>query len=130
MIRRPPRSTLFPYTTLFRSHGADLDQAHLPAPVDEAGGDPFPGRVDAGRVRGNGDVAPHRGDLAVADQDGGVRDLRTRDRIDRAPRDGDGLGEEHRDHRSLPGAGTWPSSKSVRGWCAASPRSYTNQPSL
>src|SRR3712207_6990899 len=25
MIRRPPRSTLFPYTTLFRSHGADPD---------------------------------------------------------------------------------------------------------
>src|SRR5260221_12945619 len=28
MIRRPPRSTLFPYTTLFRSgvgHGAELD---------------------------------------------------------------------------------------------------------
>src|SRR5690349_22555206 len=24
MIRRPPRSTLFPYTTLFRSHGAPL----------------------------------------------------------------------------------------------------------
>src|SRR3712207_8201297 len=24
MIRRPPRSTLVPYTTLFRSHGADL----------------------------------------------------------------------------------------------------------
>src|SRR5688572_32573954 len=23
MIRRPPRSTLFPYTTLFRSHGGD-----------------------------------------------------------------------------------------------------------
>src|SRR3712207_9401689 len=29
MIRRPPRSTLFPYTTLFRSRGpqADLDPA-------------------------------------------------------------------------------------------------------
>src|SRR5438477_8363676 len=29
MLRRPPRSTLFPYTTLFRSHelGADLEQA-------------------------------------------------------------------------------------------------------
>src|SRR2546430_10330569 len=27
MIRRPPRSTLFPYTTLFRSR----DDAHLPA---------------------------------------------------------------------------------------------------
>src|SRR5256885_11725726 len=25
MIRRPPRSTLFPYTTLFRSHGAAID---------------------------------------------------------------------------------------------------------
>src|SRR5258705_6972482 len=24
MIRRPPRSTLFPYTTLFRSHGGHL----------------------------------------------------------------------------------------------------------
>src|SRR4051794_41300659 len=27
MIRRPPRSTLFPYTTLFRSHGSDLPRA-------------------------------------------------------------------------------------------------------
>src|SRR2546425_2341326 len=26
MIRRPPRSTLFPYTTLFRSPPAELDQ--------------------------------------------------------------------------------------------------------
>src|SRR3712207_4652768 len=24
MIRRPPRSTLFPYTTLFRSHGGQI----------------------------------------------------------------------------------------------------------
>src|SRR2546430_8696735 len=29
MIRRPPRSTLFPYTTLFRSHGADPAVVHL-----------------------------------------------------------------------------------------------------
>src|SRR5258708_18709637 len=28
MIRRPPRSTLFPYTTLFRSNGVLLAQAH------------------------------------------------------------------------------------------------------
>src|SRR2546422_3705095 len=33
MIRRPPRSTLFPYTTLFRSsrpvgHGRDQDRSH------------------------------------------------------------------------------------------------------
>src|SRR3712207_8959448 len=32
MIRRPPRSTLFPYTTLFRS-GAHLEVAH--EPLDE-----------------------------------------------------------------------------------------------
>src|SRR5438477_4746170 len=32
MIRRPPRSTLFPYTTLFRSHLPDmhLPELHLP----------------------------------------------------------------------------------------------------
>src|SRR2546430_7532923 len=29
MIRRPPRSTLFPYTTLFRSHLALVDQTAL-----------------------------------------------------------------------------------------------------
>src|SRR6267378_5630133 len=27
MIRRPPRSTLFPYTTLFRAHGRHLQRA-------------------------------------------------------------------------------------------------------
>src|SRR2546422_8484544 len=31
MIRRPPRSTLFPYTTLFRSHGdMELGDSHAP----------------------------------------------------------------------------------------------------
>src|SRR2546430_10263444 len=29
MIRRPPRSTLFPYTTLFRSLGERQDGAHI-----------------------------------------------------------------------------------------------------
>src|SRR5256885_11641407 len=29
MIRRPPRSTLFPYTTLFRSPGLDLKRREL-----------------------------------------------------------------------------------------------------
>src|SRR2546425_2269087 len=32
MIRRPPRSTLFPYTTLFRSPGFGRGQAHLLQP--------------------------------------------------------------------------------------------------
>src|SRR3712207_9522118 len=30
MIRRPPRSTLFPYTTLFRSGGFDTAIFHMP----------------------------------------------------------------------------------------------------
>src|SRR5256885_7468158 len=34
MIRRPPRSTLFPYTTLFRSAG-DLIAARLPVEARE-----------------------------------------------------------------------------------------------
>src|SRR3712207_7849550 len=33
MIRRPPRSTLFPYTTLFRSHD-DADLRHHAAGLD------------------------------------------------------------------------------------------------
>src|SRR2546422_7842842 len=36
MIRRPPRSTLFPYTTLFRSHGPDdLDERHERHGIEE-----------------------------------------------------------------------------------------------
>src|SRR3712207_7574723 len=43
MIRRPPRSTLFPYTTLFRSlgrvvvHDGDVLADHLARPVPEHG---------------------------------------------------------------------------------------------
>src|SRR5258708_30329741 len=39
MIRRPPRSTLFPYTTLFRSGKADIDRAaqHLLLDAELAG---------------------------------------------------------------------------------------------
>src|SRR2546422_7032733 len=41
MIRRPPRSTLFPYTTLFRSFGAEQ-----PAPVRRLEGEHLSGRVE------------------------------------------------------------------------------------
>src|SRR3712207_7216385 len=47
MIRRPPRSTLFPYTTLFRSAGArcpadpDLRRGAVPGHVDDLP----PGRI-------------------------------------------------------------------------------------
>src|SRR2546430_9185047 len=35
MIRRPPRSTLFPYTTLFRSVGSNLKDQQLQQIVDK-----------------------------------------------------------------------------------------------
>src|SRR5436309_11882124 len=44
MIRRPPRSTLFPYTTLFRSFGAPVSQE----------------RVQAGRGAASATAAPTR----------------------------------------------------------------------
>src|SRR2546422_5202945 len=39
MIRRPPRSTLFPYTTLFRSHvsGEELDDIRIGALLHDIG---------------------------------------------------------------------------------------------
>src|SRR3712207_8524686 len=50
MIRRPPRSTLFPYTTLFRSRGAD---AWRGAPIGRRktrrGAAPPPGLAADGR---------------------------------------------------------------------------------
>src|SRR3712207_8744030 len=38
MIRRPPRSTLFPYTTLFRSRAADAARPHRRGGGPRAGG--------------------------------------------------------------------------------------------
>src|SRR2546430_10291660 len=38
MIRRPPRSTLFPYTTLFRSVSAALGDARDEAAIERAAG--------------------------------------------------------------------------------------------
>src|SRR3712207_7055100 len=46
MIRRPPRSTLFPYTTLFRS-GDDQELVLVPL----RGVDPHGGDVDAGHLQ-------------------------------------------------------------------------------
>src|SRR3712207_8770188 len=39
MIRRPPRSTLFPYTTLFRSHEVGHREAEVAVVVVGAGAD-------------------------------------------------------------------------------------------
>src|SRR5258708_19500964 len=42
MIRRPPRSTLFPYTTLFRSELVARGGGEEPAPPTAVGGRPSP----------------------------------------------------------------------------------------
>src|SRR3712207_7605777 len=49
MIRRPPRSTLFPYTTLFRSRSGD--RAGAPALRGEGHGDRLARRPAPGRPR-------------------------------------------------------------------------------
>src|SRR3712207_8264943 len=49
MIRRPPRSTLFPYTTLFRS--LDARDPDFLAVHHVAVAAPDGGRLDAGRLR-------------------------------------------------------------------------------
>src|SRR2546426_9210843 len=39
MIRRPPRSTLFPYTTLFRSHSTHASRCSPTASISRRGND-------------------------------------------------------------------------------------------
>src|SRR3712207_7878025 len=49
MIRRPPRSTLFPYTTLFRSRVESLDRVEL---LDDPDAHPLDPAVDLARQVG------------------------------------------------------------------------------
>src|SRR2546422_7863845 len=63
MIRRPPRSTLFPYTTLFRS---ELHHRQAQDPVGRA-------PEDAGRIQGAGAAAQGRHGRSDGDRsEGGV----------------------------------------------------------
>src|SRR2546422_1953474 len=73
MIRRPPRSTLFPYTTLFRSRAE--------APY---GSDP---RAPARRCRGRGGAARPAG--------GRADDERAARRVRRVDENDEGRSEEH-----------------------------------
>src|SRR2546422_8172075 len=58
MIRRPPRSTLFPYTTLFRSLRGDREGRELPR------------ARDAGVLQRAGEGAPEPGARRRADHEG------------------------------------------------------------
>src|SRR3712207_7617112 len=62
MIRRPPRSTLFPYTALFRSALALVDDNDIPLPEE------------ARQVLENIDYAPCIAVMALLDGPGGVPD--------------------------------------------------------
>src|SRR3712207_7755367 len=103
MIRRPPRSTLFPYTTLFRSFGETVEQlvgrlcggrgelpvGHLTGPRDsrrlteawqvgaalaESGG-PIGRRLQEGVERAEG--APHSHELEPGPEGRGARDRKS-----------------------------------------------------
>src|SRR2546426_1205105 len=60
MIRRPPRSTLFPYTTLFRSPGP---RRHLVLRDHGTDGPPGDRALDAERVQRLDQLLPHLLDL-------------------------------------------------------------------
>src|SRR3989442_4391801 len=55
MIRRPPRSTLFPYTTLFRSRGGAGRCTYLGRRAGAVGRNPAGGALGGGRARSAAD---------------------------------------------------------------------------
>src|SRR3989454_11201499 len=77
MIRRPPRSTLFPYTTLFRSRGDLLHLALDPPDLTEAGERLGENRARRARRHLLGQIADRR--LARAADAPGVRLLEPRE---------------------------------------------------
>src|SRR3712207_4102314 len=114
MMRRPPRSTLFPYTTLFRSPIRGLSPAFPPAPLwvtgprsaVPAGGEAAdevaqaPGRPQPRAVRREGVEAD-----PVQRLDEGARNVLDVDELEqlRADRVAGHLAEGHHDHaRALP----------------------------
>src|SRR3712207_8295824 len=65
MIRRPPRSTLFPYTTLFRSGGLDVGAHEWVGGVDVNGG---VGRAGDGQGDQPGRGVGQRGEHGFGDR--------------------------------------------------------------
>src|SRR2546422_5258560 len=76
MIRRPPRSTLFPYTTLFRSLAEQSRLDHLPQQVPE----PLvpPGERAEVRELSDPEVAPRPGTLAAGRSEEHTSELQSR----------------------------------------------------
>src|SRR5258708_26410167 len=74
MIRRPPRSTLFPYTTLFRSGGGS--SLHI-----SADGDPCRGGRRAGRPAGDRRGGAVLGDLRAGRSEEHTSELQSPDHL-------------------------------------------------
>src|SRR3712207_6915309 len=74
MIRRPPRSTRFPYTTLFRSRAGPAGRALGRQPRPATAGGPGPAGLDAPFLLGA------RPGAAAAEREPGPRVLVRRDR--------------------------------------------------
>src|SRR2546426_12040598 len=83
MIRRPPRSTLFPYTTLFRSRkvGGDARQIgpQLALRPRHGGRRPAPPQVAEGERDTTVAGAPHRDEPIRRDRERGQRTHKARD---------------------------------------------------
>src|SRR2546425_9292640 len=78
MIRRPPRSTLFPYTTLFRSQGVVLRDTNPIAYLE----DPLTKRVAGYRIGdtiAGGRVEAITADHVLISRPDGIMDVRLRD---------------------------------------------------
>src|SRR2546421_8898965 len=76
MIRRPPRSTLFPYTTLFRSSDAAGESAPLQLGHDLHLG---AGRLDRGDIRVEAvDGIQHHAELRVTRSEEHTSELQSR----------------------------------------------------
>src|SRR5256885_13241606 len=87
MIRRPPRSTLFPYTTLFRSPSEPPKHEHVDRPCgepgqdgrDERGGQQLPAeRERAGGRAGPGERDDDQRDVGAPREELGVDRKSTR----------------------------------------------------
>src|SRR2546430_9841055 len=85
MIRRPPRSTLFPYTTLFRSLLLSVSlSVSQPSAAAAAGAKPVPAVADAealrlalGRAEGDKELLAMRGAAPEVGDAGAQRDRKS-----------------------------------------------------
>src|SRR3712207_9426729 len=100
MIRRPPRSTLFPYTTLFRSPGGEVDRAKVHGlGVPERGTRQIraPGAVDVHAHR-RGEKDARTGDAGHGPSRAPGRAER---RVERSDQDEVAAGEVETEHRAV-----------------------------